>query len=151
VIPARFELLRKSEDEVGSAAQLAKVWGSPMTILHKDAQPVSLKGLQSEHHNCIDCGYNTFPGAPPRELAEFQLNRDGTSPITFTDECEVYMVREAVWKAAGMEPYGGCLCIGCLEKRIGRKLKRKDFRRDHSFNDPRLPCTDRLRDRRDGE
>jgi hypothetical protein len=40
---------------------------------------------------------------------------------------EVYTVRDAVWKKAGLEPMGGCLCIGCLEKRIGRKLKPKDF------------------------
>src|SRR5262245_48337537 len=117
-----------------------------MTILHKDKQPVSLKGLQSEHHNCI-CGYNTHPGAPPRELAEFLMNRDGEIPMTVTENSELYMVRDAVWKQAGMEPYGGCLCIGCLEKRIGRKLKPKDFT-SHTFNDPRLPCTDRLRDRR---
>ena len=36
-----------------------------------------------------------------------------------------------------MEPYGGCLCIGCLEKRIGRKLKPKDF--------PDHPLTIRIR------
>jgi hypothetical protein len=119
-----------------------------MTVLHKDKQPLSLKGLQSEHHNCIDCGYNTNPGAAPRELAEFLMNRDGNVPWTISAECEIYIVRNKVWKAAGMEPYGGCLCIGCLEKRIGRKLKPKDFRRDHSFNNPGLPCTDRLRDRR---
>src|SRR5437763_12200156 len=106
-----------------------------MTVLHKHAQPVSLNGLQSEHHNCIDCDYNTFPGAPPRELAEFLMNRDGEVPMTYTDECELYYVRDAVWKAAGMEPYGGCLCIGCLEKRIGRKLKPKDFDCKHVFND----------------
>ena len=47
-----------------------------MTVLHKD-EPLSLKGLMSEHHNCVDCGYNTNPGAPPRELAEFLMNRDG--------------------------------------------------------------------------
>jgi hypothetical protein len=47
-----------------------------MTILHKD-EPLDLKGLMSEHHNCIDCGHNTMPGAPPRELAEFLMNRDG--------------------------------------------------------------------------
>jgi hypothetical protein len=118
-----------------------------MTILHKD-EPSSLKGLISEHHNCIDCGYNTFPGAPPRELAEFLTNQDDEYEVTFTADCEVYIVKDAVWKAAGMEPYGGCLCIGCLEKRIGRKLKRKDFVRGHIFNDPRVPCTERLRDRR---
>jgi hypothetical protein len=37
-----------------------------------------------------------------------------------------------------MEPYGGCLCIGCLERRIGRKLKPKDFERNHPFNNSGL-------------
>jgi len=45
------------------------------------------------------------------------------------------------------EPYGGCLCIGCLENRIGRKLKPRDFTR-HTFND--MPGTDRLLERREG-
>src|SRR5262245_25312888 len=116
-----------------------------MTILHKNEQPLSLKGLTSEHHNCIDCGVNTHPGAPPRELAEFLMNRDGTFPTRITPESELYMVRDSVWKAAGMEPYGGCLCIGCLEKRIGRKLKPKDFP-SHPFNNSGWPCTERLRD-----
>jgi hypothetical protein len=118
-----------------------------VTILHKDKQPLSMKGLYSEHHNCIDCGYNTHPGAPPRELAEFLLHRDGNVPMRLTENSEVYTVQDAVWKKAGMEPYGGCLCIPCLEKRIGRKLKPKDFP-EHPFNNPALPCTERLRDRR---
>jgi hypothetical protein len=42
-------------------------------------------------------------------------------------------VRDHVWKKAGMEPFGGCLCIGCLERRLGRKLKPKDFT-GHVFN-----------------
>jgi hypothetical protein len=37
------------------------------------------------------------------------------------------MVHDAVWKAAGMEPYGGVLCIGCLEERLGRHLTADDF------------------------
>jgi hypothetical protein len=119
-----------------------------VTILHKDKQPLSLKGLYSESHNCIDCGYNTAPGQPPRELAEFLLNRDGKVPMTYNDESEVYIVQNAVWKKAGMESYGGCLCVGCLEKRIGRKLKPKDFVPDHPFNNPDMPCTERLRLRR---
>jgi hypothetical protein len=120
-----------------------------MTILHKDEQPLDLKRLHSESQCCIDCGYNTFPGCPPRELAEFLINRDGTFNTAYTEDSEVYMVRDSVWKAAGMEPYGGCLCVGCLEKRIGRKLKPKDFP-SHSFNNPGMPCTERLRDRRGG-
>jgi hypothetical protein len=85
--------------------------------------------------------------APPRELAEFLMARDGKYDVNLTDQSEVYTVRDSVWKAAGLEPYGGCLCVGCLEKRIGRKLKPKDFT-DHTFNNLRMPCTDRLRDRR---
>jgi hypothetical protein len=41
---------------------------------------------------------------------------------------------------------GGCLCIGCLEKRIGRRPKPKDFDPDHPFNE--MPTTPRLLDRR---
>jgi len=74
-----------------------------MTVLHRDPQPTDLKGLMSEHHNCIDCGYNTYPGAPPRALAEFLLERDGKIPMTLTADAEVYMVCDKVWKAAGME------------------------------------------------
>jgi hypothetical protein len=130
-------------------AESRQASGRVMTILHIKEPPRSLVGLTSEHHNCVDCGFNTAPGMPPRELAEFLFNRDGTIPSCITPDSEMYMVRESVWKKAGMEPYGGCLCVGCLEKRIGRKLKPKDFA-EHVFNDPRMPCTDRLRDRRGG-
>jgi hypothetical protein len=62
------------------------------------------------------------------------------------NQSEVYHVGDTVWKAAGMEPFGGCLCMGCLEKRLGRKLKPKDFLRHHPFNS--LPGTPRLIKRR---
>jgi hypothetical protein len=118
-----------------------------MTVLHNEKQPLSLKGLVSESPCCIDCGYNTNPGAPPRELEEFLMNHDGTCPITLTWDSEIYIVRNSVWKAAGMEPWGGCLWFGCLERRIGRRLRPKDFDRNHVFNSPEMPRTDRLRDR----
>ena len=35
------------------------------------------------------------------------------------------MVQNDIWKAYGAGD--GMLCIGCLEKRIGRKLRRQDF------------------------
>ena len=41
---------------------------------------------------------------------------------TYDELTEVYEIKPRIWKAAGMEPMGGCLCIGCLEKRIGRML-----------------------------
>ena len=40
---------------------------------------------------------------------------------------EYYMVRDSVWRAARMKPAGGMLCIGCLEKRLGRMLCPGDF------------------------
>ena len=62
------------------------------------------------------------------------------------DQSEVYHLRDAVWKAAGMAPFGGCLCIGCLEKRLGRQLRPTDFDTSHHFN--RAPGTPRLMERR---
>jgi hypothetical protein len=76
------------------------------------------------------------------------MSRDSSIPMTVTTDAELYIVHDAIWKAAGMQPYGGCLCIGCLEKRIGCKLKPKDFPHDHVFNSAGTPCTGRLRDRR---
>jgi hypothetical protein len=47
-----------------------------------------------------------------------------------------------------MEPMGGCLCIGCLERRLGHRLKPKDFPRNDPFNHWRVPGTPRLLKRR---
>src|SRR5215475_4640415 len=68
------------------------------------------------------------------------------APPTYDDQCEIYTVGDAVWKKAGMEPMGGCLCIGCLERRLGRKLRPKDFPARDEFNI--LPGTKRLIERR---
>src|SRR6516165_9619611 len=99
---------------------------------------------------CVDCGINTAPGFPTRaetwnayKAGVLKLT-DNCGTLTFNDTCEVYTVRKAVWAKAGMEDFGGCLCIGCLERRLGRKLKPKDFDPDHAFNG--LPGTDRLLD-----
>jgi hypothetical protein len=61
------------------------------------------------------------------------------------------MVKPRVWKASGMADWGGCLCIGCLEKRIGRQLTPKDFLPNHPFNRDDYPASDRLLHRRSGE
>jgi ribosomal protein L34E len=115
--------------------------------------PQTAKGKMSEHHNCIDCGINTHPGASTREEVDNMLRAsflrtepDRLGSIPFGENTEVYIVRDAVWKAAGMEPYGGCLCINCLESRLGRRLTAKDFSRRHPFNS--LPGTQRLLERR---
>jgi hypothetical protein len=40
---------------------------------------------------------------------------------------EYYMVTDACWKRAGMGPYDGQLCIGCIEKRLGKQLTPRNF------------------------
>ena len=94
---------------------------------------------------CVDCGVNTAPGVPDGEEALRQLEAAGSYPARVNNRSEIYMVRDKVWKKAGLEPFGGCLCIGCLERRLGRRLKPKDFI-PHSFNG--MPRTERLLKRR---
>jgi hypothetical protein len=121
---------------------------------------LDLRGTTPESWCCIDCGINTFPGALTRVEMEQRCNQlaalttlsaTGEEPpvtLHFDEHCEIYTVHESVWKAAGMEPFGGCLCIGCLEKRLGRILTPKDFPRRDAFN--MVPGTERLIERRDG-
>ena len=94
---------------------------------------------------CIDCGINTAPGLMNREQLDQALATDGSHygvEQTVDERSEVYTVEPKVWEAADMEQMGGCLCIGCLEKRIGRTLTERDFVRGHPFNS--LPGTKRL-------
>jgi len=37
------------------------------------------------------------------------------------------MVIDPIWEEAGMDPEGGMLCIGDLERRLGRELEPEDF------------------------
>jgi hypothetical protein len=80
---------------------------------------------------CIDCDVDTAPGLS--DMVELELAFKVADPgkwiiaMYLDDQSEVYVVHYNVWKQAGMEPWGGCLCIGCLEKRLGRQLKPKDF------------------------
>jgi hypothetical protein len=106
-----------------------------------------LRGQTPESHDCVDCGVNTAPGVPNRVELEAAFNSGVEEvPYTITNQCEMYMVRDRVWEQARMAPMGGCLCIGCLEKRLGRRLRPKDFLRNHAFSV--LPGTSRLLQRR---
>ena len=111
---------------------------------------LDFKGTMSESHCCIDCGFNTSPGNLTRAEAEQECarqiaagRRNYSFPCSFDSRCEVYIVHDHIWKAAGMGPYTGCLCIGCIERRIGRELTPMDFDADHPFN-KQLPGTQRL-------
>ena len=59
-----------------------------------------------QNHFCADCGIDT----------------------SGTNTCEWYMVRDEVWIEAGMSDKG-FLCIGCLERRLGRLVEGQDFSR----------------------
>jgi hypothetical protein len=130
----------------------------PAVTQVEDALPTErdtrdLSGLIPESWLCIDCGFNTAPALLNRRDAEKAIKALGFAwdmgagvEQHINSDSEVYTVLRKVWKKAGVEEMGGCLCIGCLEKRIGRKLKPKDFLRDHSFNN--LPGTRRLLQRR---
>lgn len=107
-----------------------------------------LRGTMPETWLCVDCGINTAPGHLDRKQMEQALARDWNNQgvqSTYTELTEIYEVTRAVWAAAGMQPMGGCLCIGCLERRIGRRLQADDFPVD-PLN--MTPGTERLLDRR---
>jgi hypothetical protein len=95
---------------------------------------------------CIDCGFNTAPGCATKDQLVEGFNAGATSiNQTVCADSEIYMVHDHMWKKAGMKGFDGCLCIGCLEKRIDRRLIPDDFSA-HIFN--RLPvCTRRLAER----
>jgi hypothetical protein len=112
----------------------------------------NFKRTMSESYLCVDCGYDTMPGNLNRAEAERDAEaqtragiRAWKQRVRVDSRAETYIVSDYVWKAAGMEPWGGCLCIGCLEKRIGRRLIPDDFP-DHVFNTG-FPGTPRLLER----
>src|SRR6476660_8361080 len=94
----------------------------------------AVAGNITESWFCVDCKINTAPGIPDGPTLRREMWMKGRNEICVTDTCEMYTVRANIWRKAGMEPFGGCLCIGCLEKRLGRELKPKDFEPGHPFN-----------------
>jgi hypothetical protein len=96
---------------------------------------------------CVDCGVNTHPGCSSGPETRIELALTGKSEVSFDRQTEVYHVRDSIWNQAGMRPWNGCLCIGCLEKRLGRQLRPRDFApHDHVWSE--MPSTERLLNRR---
>lgn len=60
---------------------------------------------------CADCGMETN-----------HFNTDDRF------DSEWYMVKNEIWAAATAERPANFLCVGCLERRIGRKLTPDDFK-----------------------
>lgn len=71
---------------------------------------------------CQDCGFDTFCS-------------------------EYYMVKHSIWKLTGIRGWGKMLCIGCLERRIKRKLVRNDFLLGLPINQDYKNMSSRLLDR----
>ena len=112
---------------------------------HKDK---AVQDNITESWLCVDCGVNTAPGKPDGPQTRIDLALYGETEITFDHNSEVYHVRDAVWKQAGMRGWNGCLCIGCLERRLRRQLRPRDFARHDREVWARLPSTERLLNRR---
>ncbi len=59
-------------------------------------------------------------------LAAFTCSICGVDTSCKTGICEYYMVTHKIWyEATNRKCY--MLCIGCLEKRLGRRLNKHDF------------------------
>lgn len=123
------------------------------SAIKKNVKPLGfvadLRGVVPESWACIDCRINTAPGCLNRNQMEQAFAADWNHQgVTnkFNARSEVYTVEALVWSAASMSDFDGCLCIGCLEKRLGRTLTPRDFLRNHPFNS--LPGTARLLSRR---
>lgn len=100
---------------------------------------------------CLRCGLNTAPGClSAAQLADgfksLRLKPNATE-ITIDDRCKVYAVKSSIWEIAGVEI--GCMCIACLESRLGTMVMPRDFDRRHSCHS--LPGTRRLIDRPYGQ
>jgi hypothetical protein len=82
---------------------------------------------------CNDCGMST---TPKTRLGKIRAR-----------SWEWYMVHAHIWAQAGMTD--GFLCIGCLERRLGRHLKPDDFR--PTMSKPEPLDTPRLAARKTGQ
>jgi len=98
---------------------------------------------------CVDCGVNTAPGFPtgPEIRIAFARGEEGVD-LRLGRDTEIYDVKNSIWRQAGMRAWSGCLCVGCLEKRIGRRLRPKDFSPHDKKTWADAPCTERLLNRR---
>jgi hypothetical protein len=47
---------------------------------------LNFKGLMSESHCCIDCGFNTAPGCPNREEAEQEVTNQVAASAKMTPQ-----------------------------------------------------------------
>lgn len=90
---------------------------NPLRALRRRRAPEIPKSL------CLDCGIDLQPDV--------------------LDEEQVFMVRGDVWAEAGLRL--GCICVDCLEQRLGRPLNVNDLGSEGVLNEPSEYDTPRLR------
>lgn len=97
--------------------------------------------------NCADCNFDTAPGCPTAvTLIGSGIQHADDLVLVFSEDAEMYQLRQAVWVAAVSDDLRIVLCIGCVETRLGRNLRPKDFDRKSPFR--LVPGTARLNSRR---
>jgi len=87
----------------------------------------------------LTSGGHCLPAAPCHDCGD--LDRAGEDPH------EWYMIHDKLWAESGLGPDGGHLCVGCLEKRLGRQLAPADFKDVPLSHPPFGNLTVRLLDR----
>ena len=106
--------VRDSKETFTKASPYAPVMGLAMECTDKDAcRQRREEGRRTAANyrgkfRCRDCGWDTNSAKPGVRT-------------------ENYVVHNDVWHQAGMDKMGGNLCVGCLEKRLGRQLHSGDF------------------------
>ena len=74
--------------------------------------------------HCVDCGTNCCPAV-----------WEGCTVLpALPHTWEFYWVHDKVWTRSGMGELDGSLCVGCLEARLGRRFRPKDFNFSRSEN-----------------
>lgn len=89
---------------------------------------------------CLDCNVDTAPCT-------------GKRGCRHKGKWEYYMVTDEVWLEAmnrESNPWSGFLCVGCLERRLGRCLTPADFAEGVPINEPDSWDTERLAARKAG-
>ena len=83
--------------------------GAAMPISATDDMPGAYDGCDlrdpntPESWNCIDCGRDTAPGIAGRAALAEALRTNGECLSVFHTDCEIYQVRNSVWKKVGIQ------------------------------------------------
>lgn len=113
--------------------------GAQQVVLHRDGRRSSkrIDALIAEHFGIAtpECILHVLREWPPDPCAG-GCGTDLQPPAAVTSATQAYMVRDAVWAAAGLKRDAGSFCTDCLEQRLGRPLVGADFGPDIPLNHP---------------